>query len=100
MNNKKKDVVWNTIGVTLNSFTSVFFLIVVNRINGSNAGGIFSFSYSVACLLFIIGIYATRTYQIADVNGKLNDSEYLAHKCITCIIMLICAGIYLSLIHI
>lgn len=94
MNNKKKDVVWNTIGVTLNSFTSVFFLIVVNRINGSNAGGIFSFSYSVACLLFIIGIYATRTYQIADVNGKLNDSEYLAHKCITCIIMLICAGIY------
>lgn len=99
MNNKKMDFFWNTIGVTLNSFTSVFFLIVVNRINGSNEAGIFSFSYSVACLLFIVGVYATRTYQIADVNGKLNDYEYIAHKYITCFIMLTCVGIYCLFIN-
>lgn len=95
-NSLKKDIYWNTIGVTLNSFTSLFFLIIINRINGANIGGVFSFSYSVACLLFIIGVYATRTYQVADIDHKLNDSEYLFHKGITCFIMLT-AGVFYSL---
>lgn len=92
-NNLKKNIYWNTIGVTLNSFTSLFFLIIINRINGINVGGIFSFAFSLACLFFIIGIYATRTYQISDVEKKLNDSEYLLNKTMTCILMLvICLG--------
>ena len=74
----KKNVIWNTIGVTLNSFNSLFFLIIINRINGIDDGGIFSFAFSLACLLFVIGIYAGRTYQVSDIRDELNDSEYLA----------------------
>ncbi|WP_455682829.1 lipopolysaccharide biosynthesis protein [Thomasclavelia sp.] len=92
-NNLKKNVIWNTLGITLNSFNSLFFLIIINRINGINDGGIFSFAFSLACLLFVIGIYAGRTYQISDVNNELNDSEYLVHKILTCILMVvICLG--------
>lgn len=99
MTTSKKDICWNTIGVTLNAFTSLVYLVIVNRINGAENGGIFSFSYSVACLLFIIGGYATRTYQVADTAEKLNDSEYLLHKISTCGLMLIAGTLYCFLIR-
>lgn len=99
MTTSKRDICWNTIGVTLNAFTSLFFMIVVNRINGAEKGGIFSLAYSIACLLFIIGVYATRTYQIADTDGKLNDTEYILHKTTTCLLMLLAGGLYGFLVN-
>ena len=48
--NFKKNAIWNTIGITINSFNSLFFLIIINRINGVDIAGIFSFAFSVACL--------------------------------------------------
>ena len=94
-NNLKKNVIWNTIGVTLNSFNSLFFLIIINRINGIDDGGIFSFAFSLACLLFVIGIYAGRTYQVSDIRDELNDSEYLVHKFLTCAIMMVVCLMYI-----
>ena len=38
--------------------------------------GIFSFAFSIACLLFIVGIYAGRTYQVSDINENLNNYEF------------------------
>ena len=37
-NNLKKNVIWNTLGLTFNSFNSLFFLIIINRINGIDDG--------------------------------------------------------------
>lgn len=87
--NFKKNALWNTIGITFNSFNSLFFLIIINRVNGIDAGGVFSFAFSLACLLFVVGIYSGRTYQVADKEETLNDREYLVHKIITCIMMLL-----------
>ena len=88
MNDKlKKNTIWNTIGITFNSFNSLFFLIIINRINGVNTAGIFSFSFSIACLLYIVGIYSGRIYQVSDTNKELTDMEYLVHKIITCLLM-------------
>lgn len=92
--NIKKNTIWNTLGITLNSFNSLFFLIIVNRVNGINVAGIFSFAFSVACLLYVVGIYSGRTYQISDVHEYLNDKEYLVHKCLTCMLMLIFSVIF------
>ena len=63
MNNSldKKNFIWNTIGSTFNSFTSLLFMIVLTRINGTNQSGIFAFCFSLACLLQIIGKYSGRT---------------------------------------
>ena len=88
-NNLRKNTIWNTIGITFNSFNSLFFLIIINRINGVDIAGIFSFAFSVACLLFIVGIYSGRTFQVSDTKEELNDKEYLTHKCITCAMMMI-----------
>ena len=51
--NFKKNAIWNTIGITINSFNSLFFLIIINRINGVDIAGIFSFAFSVACILYL-----------------------------------------------
>ena len=88
MNDKlKKNTIWNKIGITFNSFNSLFFLIIINRINGVNTAGIFSFSFSIACLLYIVGIYSGRIYQVSDTKKELTDMEYLVHKIITCLLM-------------
>ena len=36
-----KNVIWNRIGASLTAFTSLFFAIIVTRINGTNDAGIF-----------------------------------------------------------
>ena len=51
--NLKKDFIWNMIGSTFSSFNSLFFLIIVTRINGSNEAGIFTFAFSTACYFIL-----------------------------------------------
>lgn len=84
-----KDVFWYTLGLTLNSFNSLFFLIFINRINGVNEAGMFSYGFSIACLLFVIGIYQGRVFQVSDTSSHLKNKEYLAHRFITCGLMII-----------
>ena len=59
----KKNFFWNTIGSTLNAMVSLFFMIAVTRINGSDKAGIFTFAFSTSCLLQVIGLYSGRTYR-------------------------------------
>lgn len=92
--NFKKNFVWNMIGVTLNSFNSMFFMIAITRINGTDQSGIFTLLFSIACLLYNIGIYSGRTFQVTDNTGKYTDAEYILHRMMTVTIMLAVAVIY------
>lgn len=87
-NNLRKNFIWNVIGTTFNAFNSLFFMIIVTRINGINDAGIFTFAFSTACLFYVIGVYSGRTYQVTD-EGEHNDSTYFYSKIITCVIMMI-----------
>ena len=42
----QKIFLWNAFGTSFNSFLSLFFLIIVTRINGIDESGLFSFYYS------------------------------------------------------
>ena len=88
-NNKNKDFIWNLLGLTINSFNSFFFLIVVNRINGSESGGVFTYAYSLICLFYMIGIFYTRTYQVSDTSSKYTNKEYICSRALSCIAMLL-----------
>ena len=66
MTKDKKNIIWNIIGATANAFNSLFFAIIVTRINGINDGGIFTYSFATACLLYMIGVYSGRTFQVTD----------------------------------
>lgn len=85
--NIKKDFFWNTLGSGINAFNSLFFLIIVTRINGVNDAGIFTLAFSTANLFNIIGVYSGRVFQVTDTS-KIKDNDYFFHKIITCIIML------------
>lgn len=87
--NFKKSVIWNSIGGSLNSFNSLFFLIIVTRINGMNEAGIFSLAYASACMFYIIGVYSGRTYQVTENNKKITDNEYIINRLMTVTIMLV-----------
>lgn len=87
MNNFKKNLIWNVIGVTANAFTSLFYVSIVSRINGLDDAGFFSFAFSNAMLLSVIGLYMGRTYQISD--DKCSDRSFMTTRVISCAVMLL-----------
>lgn len=89
MTKEKKNIIWNILGATFNAFNSLFFTIVVTRLNGLNDSGIFTYSFATACVLFNIGIYQGRAFQVTDITGKSTDTDYIYHRIITCVIMMI-----------
>lgn len=95
MTNEKKlflkNFIWNILGTGLNSFNSLFFLVIVTRINGINDAGIFSIAYSTALILYTIGLYSGRLCQVTDIENKIKDKDYIVNRLITCIIMIILA---------
>ena len=94
--NVKKDFIFNTIGTGINAFNSLFFMIIVTRINGISDAGIFTFAFSTAALFQIIGVYSGRIYQITD-NTKATNEDYLVNKVITCVIMFVVSILFILL---
>lgn len=86
-----KNFIWNIAGTGLNSFNSLFFLIIVTRINGIQDAGIFSIAYSTALILYTIGLYSGRLCQVTDIENKVKDKDYIVNRIITCILMILFA---------
>lgn len=82
MKKEKKNFIWNTIGLTFNAFISLFLLIIVKRINGLNIAGIFTYSFSLCCLFFIISIFYSRTFQVSEYKREFNFNDYLVFRII------------------
>ena len=69
----KKNFIWNIIGT---------------RVNGTNDAGIFTLAYTTACILYMIGVYAGRIFQVTE-NEKINDKEYIVNRIGTFALMII-----------
>lgn len=87
--NLRKNFLWNSVGYTASAFVSLFYMMIVTRINGIDDAGIFSFAFSTASVFLIIGVYSGRTFQVTDKNKKTTDSDYFYLKIVTCATMLI-----------
>lgn len=90
-----KNFIWNTIGTGFNSFNSLFFLVIVTRINGIDTAGIFSIAYATATILYTLALYSGRLCQVTDIEEKIKDKDYIANRALTCLIMLIGAAVFL-----
>lgn len=93
-NNTKKNVIWNMIGTTANAFNSLFFMIIVTRINGLKDSGIFTLAFSLACLFCFIGNYEGRVFQVTDVKQDFSNKEYIVHRISSCLLMMVTVLIY------
>lgn len=94
----KKNTIWNAIGITLNSFNSFFFLLIIKLINGMDIAGMFTYGFSLCCLFFYISIFYNRTYQVSDYKNEYSFNQYFTLRIITIIFSLILITVF-SLIN-
>lgn len=85
----QKDFIWNTLGSGLYAFTSLFFLVMVTRLNGLDDAGVFTFAFSNACVFQVIGTYAGRAYQVTEKRKELDDNAYVHNRIISIIAMVV-----------
>ena len=85
----KKNFIWNILGTGFNAFNSLFFMIIATRVNGVDDAGVFTIAFSTACILYAIGLYAGRVYQVTELNKNITDKDFIINRLITCFSMII-----------
>lgn len=88
-NNLKKDFIWNSLGSTIHAFNSLFFLIIVTRINGLEVAGYFSYGFTLSSIFLVIASFGGRGYQVTDIKKEFNYNTYKSFRYMTTIVSLI-----------
>ena len=74
-NIKKDSYLWNMIQSILFATQSAFLLMVITRTNGLDDAGVFSIAYAIASLMYYLGEYGVRKYQVTDVEEKVGFGD-------------------------
>ena len=86
---ERSSYIWNTAQSLIFATQSAIVLIVITRTNGLEDAGLFSIAYAVASLMYYIGEYGVRKYQVSDVNEEMSYTDYHSHRILCCGIMTI-----------
>ncbi len=84
-----RDFMWNSIGQAAWGMVFPILTIVVTQLSGAENAGMFSFAFVIANLLYIIGSFGVRTYQVSDIDGFHSFKDYQVNRFVTCIVMLL-----------
>lgn len=84
---KNKDFFFNMFGSSVNAAVSVILSIVVSRIAGYDAMGIFSLAYSTAQMMYYVGTFEMRNIQVTDAERKYTFSSILGFRLVTVALM-------------
>ena len=82
-----RDFMWNTIGFASWGMVFPLLTIVVTWLAGVERAGMFSFSFVMANLLYILASYGVRTYQVSDISEYHSFADYQANRIATCLVM-------------
>jgi len=93
-NIKKDSYLWNMIQSILFATQSAFLLMVITRTNGLDDAGVFSIAYAIASLMYYLGEYGVRKYQVTDVEEKVGFGDYHTHRVVTCLLAVIVGALY------
>lgn len=88
MESKKRDFIWNLIGTSINSFNSLFFMIVINHINLKSEAGVFTYVYSLICLFFILATFYNRVYQISK-SDKFSSKDFIFYRVLSSLLTIL-----------
>ena len=86
--------IWNTVGGCLNAGQSVIILMVISRVCGLEASGIFSIAFATGNLFMYLGNYGVRNYQVSDLKEKASFPDYVCHRILTVALMLLASAVY------
>lgn len=87
---------WNSIGGMLNAGQSVLILMVITRVCGLDAAGIFSIAFATGNLFLYLGNYGVRNYQVSDLKEQYAFRDYLRHRCLTVLLMVLVSLLYVG----
>ena len=93
-NIERSSYVWNTASGLLFAMQSAILLMVISRTNSLDDAGVFSIAYAVASLMYYVGEFGVRKYQITDVLEKASFCDYHTHRVVTCSIVIIASLVY------
>ena len=88
-NISRDSYLWNTLSATAFALQSAILLIVIGHTNGLEDAGVFSIAYAIGSLMYFIGEFGVRRYQISDINERSSFTDYHTHKLMTCAVMLV-----------
>lgn len=89
-NNVVRDsYIWNTLSASIFAMQSAIVLMVITHTTGLEDAGIFSIAYAVGSLMYYIGEYGVRKYQVSDINEEMTFTDYHSHRITACTAMLI-----------
>lgn len=92
--NEAGNYIWNAIGGMLNAGQSVLVLIIVTRVCGLEAAGLYSIAFATGNLFMYLGNYGVRNYQVSDVDERFPFRSYILHRLLTVALMLLVAAVY------
>ena len=92
-----RDFVWNTVGFTAWGMVFPILTIVVTQLVGAENAGVFSLAFVTANLLYLIGSYGMRTYQVSDVDEYHAFKDYLISRVVTCAVMMVAGFLYCAI---
>lgn len=92
--NEAGNYIWNAIGGMLNAGQSVLVLIIVTRVCGLEAAGLYSIAFATGNQFMYLGNYGVRNYQVSDVDEKFPFRSYILHRLLTVALMLLAAAVY------
>lgn len=90
----RRDYIWNSLGSFLQSALSPLLLLIVTRINGIEASGLFSFALAVSLVFWAIGLWGGRTYQVSDEREEFLQRSYVVVRIILSLVMIAGAAIF------
>lgn len=73
----------NTLGIFYYFFCQWIITVVVVRLAGFDAAGIFSLAVAFSNIFAFIGLFGVRGYQICDVHEKYSNGEYVASRIVS-----------------
>ena len=75
----EENILWNTIGNIIYLGCQWLLSVVVVRISGSYAdAGILTLAISITNIFTTLAAFSVRNYQVSDVGGKYQQSDYIS----------------------
>lgn len=92
---EKSSYVWNMAGSMIVAFQSVIILMIITRVLGLEAAGIYTIAYANANLFLTIGKYGMRNFQVSDVRQIYSFHDYVTSRWLTTFLMIAVAVFYI-----
>lgn len=91
----QRNVLFNTIGsLTYQGCLWLITVLVVTISGNYKNAGVLAYAMALGNIFLTIAVYAMRTYQVSDVEGRYTQPNYIAFRIVTILIAFIVCAVY------